>query len=351
MKASFADIATIVLGLLVSALLAMPAFGQDSPWAEAREIDDLLDDSAIAEARALVISLDALFGDDPAVLWARGNLAFHEGRYAEALVALDGAVAGTRNEQVRALRDLVASTAEVVDGFERYTTSLGHFEILHHPSDAVLLPWADRTLEGMYHELGYDLGFWPEPPIRVEFYPRAQYLAQTSSLRLEAIETSGTIALCKYNKLMITSPRGTARGYGWLDTMSHEYVHYAVSHMTQRSLPIWLHEALAKYLEARWSGSRTMTLEPSREDLLGERIAEGTLITFEQMHPSMAYLPSPEDASSPMRRYSPSWNISFSDGVAQRFVTCWSACAMVPSSKRRSKGRSAKSSQSSSRAG
>jgi tetratricopeptide (TPR) repeat protein len=161
----------------------------------------------------------------------------------------------------------------------------------------VLIPWAAETLESAWYELGYDLGFWPEPPIRVEIYPRSETLARVSSLSEEAVATSGTIALCKYNKLMFTSPRATVRGYGWRDTLSHEYVHYVVAHLTRRDLPIWLHEALAKYLERRWTGERTMRMTPSREGLLTRRIESNTLVTFQQMHPSMAYLPSAEDAS------------------------------------------------------
>jgi tetratricopeptide (TPR) repeat protein len=298
MRAWFDSRARCALLVAFALLVPVAAAAQGSPWAEAREIEDRLDNAAMDEARSLSAGLRALYGDDPAVLWAEGNLAFHEGRYADAQRALDLAVSLGANDRVRALRDLVVSTIEVTNGYERYTTSGGHFEILYHPRDEVLLPFAERALEGAYHEIGYDIGFWPEPPVRIEFYPRAQFLARTSSLSAEAIETSGTIALCKYNKLMVTSPRGTARGYGWLDTLSHEYVHYAVSHLVNRDLPIWLHEALAKYLESRWSGDRTVRLEPSREDLLGERIAANDLITFEQMHPSMAYLPSPEDAST-----------------------------------------------------
>ena len=97
---------------------------------------------------------------------------------------------------------------------------------------------------------------------------------------------------------MFTSPRATLRGYGWRTTLAHEYVHYVVGHRVQEGLPIWFHEALAKWYEGRWTGERAMTLAPSREELLSERIEAGALVTFEQMHPSMAYLPSPEDAST-----------------------------------------------------
>lgn len=280
-------------------LFAATAVAQANPWQLAVEASGAMDDWDYDTARARLDALEASAPEHPATAWVRGEWHFHHGDYDEAVDALNAAVEGGAPERVVTLRDLVAETRDVTADFATHVTADGHFEIRYDPRrDAVLIPWAEETLEGAYYEIGYDIGYWPEPPIRIEIYPRSSTLARTSSLTEEAIETSGTIALCKYNKLMFTSPRATARGYGWRDTLSHEYVHYAVAHLTRRDLPIWLHEALAKYLEARWSGSRHMHLEPSREDLLGERIEADTLITFEQMHPSMAYLPSPEDAST-----------------------------------------------------
>ena len=43
-------------------------------------------------------------------------------------------------------------------------------------------------------------------------------------------------------------------GYDWLDTVSHEYVHLVVSRKSRNTVPIWMHEGLAKYLESRWRG-------------------------------------------------------------------------------------------------
>lgn len=293
MRAWFAEIGA-VLALSLLTLLGRAAHGQ-SQWLEARSVADYLDQADFEAAESLTQSLRALWGDDPAVLWSEANILFHRGRYAEASERIALARALDPNARVVELARLIDGTIAVVGDYRTYTTSGGHFEIRYHPRDEVLLPWADRALEGAYYEIGYDIGFWPQEPVRIEFLSRAQQLAEVSSLTLEAVEESGTIALCKYNKLIVTSPRGTARGYGWLDTMAHEYVHYAVAHLTHRDLPIWLHEAIAKYLEQRWTGRREMHLEPSREDMLGDRIAARDLVTFDEMHPSMAYLPA-EDA-------------------------------------------------------
>jgi tetratricopeptide (TPR) repeat protein len=251
-------------------------------------------------ARDALARLEAQAPGAPITRYVTGKYLHHMGEYEEALEALDaGLTAQPDAAPLRDMRDLVASTIEVVEGLDTHVTADGLFEIRYDAArDAALIPWAEETLSAAYYEIGYDVGYWPEPPIRVEIYPHARTLARVSSLTEEAIEASGTIALCKYNKLMFTSPRATLYGYPWRETLAHEYVHYVVGHLTHAELPIWLHEAIAKYLEGRWTGAREPSLGPHREALLTERVADDALVTFEEMHPSMAYLPTPEDAST-----------------------------------------------------
>lgn len=287
---------------LICLLIAAPVLAQNEAeeWQAARAIVNQIQNSDLHGAADAIESLEAEYGESIPSLYARAQLAFHRGEYESAKEIIDAAVLnGATFDAALSLQALVTQTIELITPMATYVSPNGLFEIRYDPRrDEVVLPWAAETLESAYYEIGYDLGYWPEPPIRVELLPRATMLAQLSSLSEEAIRTSGTIALCKYNKLLVTSPRGTARGYGWRDTISHEYVHYVVSHMVHRDLPIWLHEALAKYLEGRWRGHRGMTMDPSREDLLTRRVRDNNLVTFEQMHPSMAYLPSAEDAST-----------------------------------------------------
>jgi tetratricopeptide (TPR) repeat protein len=119
-----------------------------------------------------------------------------------------------------------------------------------------------------------------------------------STLTYEQIRTTGTIAICKFNKLMVTSPKAVAQGYDWQDTLAHEYIHLVVSQMSRNTVPIWLHEGLAKFLESRWRGKPGQALTPSTLALLGKRVKADTLIPFEKMHPSIAMLPTAEDAAT-----------------------------------------------------
>src|SRR5699024_3034142 len=69
------------------------------------------------------------------------------------------------------------------------------------------------------------------------------------------------------------------------------------SQKTRNRVPIWLHEGIAKHTESRWRTNEPTALEPAREDLLSKRIDANTLISLEEMSPSIALLPSQEDAT------------------------------------------------------
>ena len=287
-----------IIALLLLILFTTPVVAQDTT---VTAIDRLLEESQFEAAELAVETLEQIAPDSPDTLYLLSRISFFRGDYGAALEHANQAVMLSDSPESRLIahRNLVESTFGVVSELEQYTTEAGHFVIFYDPSrDDVLLPLAEETLERAYAEIGFDFGYWPETPVRVEFYSQTSQLAQVSTLTEEQIETSGTIALCKYNRLMVTSPRAMLRGYGWRDTLSHEYVHYVIQQLTGTRIPIWLHEGLAKFEERRWRGSGSRQLAPSNQDLLASRIEADDLITFEQMHPSMALLPSQEDAGT-----------------------------------------------------
>lgn len=288
----------IVLILSASLVLALgvisPALAQNP-----REIDALLDGWQLKEAKP---KLDLLAKREPKSGWTyylRARYAFFMGEYKQAVELLDDAIkVGGKNAYWTELRQVMHNTHEVTKTYERHKSPKGYFEIYIEPGkDRILLPYAFEVLDRAYEEIGAELEHKPPTPIRVEIYPMTATLAKVSSLTEDEIRTSGTIALCKYNRLMITSPKALLRGYAWADTLAHEYVHYVINHKTQAQVPIWMHEGMAKFLERRWRGPDQHMLPPSSEHLLRQRLDKNKLITFEQMHPSMAKLPSQEDAA------------------------------------------------------
>ena len=126
--------------------------------------------------------------------------------------------------------------------------------------------------------------------------PRA--LSRLSPLTVEEIRTSGTIALCKYNKLMVVSPRALVTGYTWQDTLAHEYTHYLITREERRTRsPSGCTKASRSSRRAAGAARPERRSRPRARRCSTRRLSRGQLISFEQMHPSMALLPSQEDAA------------------------------------------------------
>ncbi len=251
--------------------------------------NELLATWRVPEARAVV---DRLLAENPRSAPARaleGHVLFFEGRYAEARGRLKEL--GAKN----AFADLVAATAEATKGFRSRHSE--HFEVFWaHPKDELLAGAALEALEAARAALARELGFEPPGRVRLEIYPTVAAFTAVSTLTRKEVETSGTIGLCKFDRLMITSPRATLWGYRWRDTVSHEYVHLAVYRLTGGTAPIWIHEGVAKYLEGAWRGGAG-ELEPASRALLAQRLKAGTLIPLAAMSPSVAKLPTAEDTA------------------------------------------------------
>lgn len=250
---------------------------------------NLLSSWRVKEARDLLEEVVAREGASGETRLLEAHVLFFEGRYAESRALLEElGVEGPFLELVRA-------TAEVADGFRSRVSK--HFEVFwSDPRDELLVDPALEALEAARETLARDLGFEPDERVRVEIYPSVSSFTAVSTLTEQEVATSGTIGLCKFNRIMITSPRVTLWGYRWRDTLCHEYVHLAVYRDTQGLAPIWIHEGVAKYFEGAWRGVYG-ELEPSSQTLLARRMEEGTLISLEDMSPSVAKLPSAEDTA------------------------------------------------------
>ena len=132
--------------------------------------------------------------------------------------------------QIDSLFQRVQDTARYAPYFQTLETD--HFKIRYIDKDIITATYAQEVLEQAYREIGGALDFLPAEfgeKIVVEIYPDALGLAAATGLTVGEIETSGTIAVAKYHRLMITSPLGTANGYGWADTIAHEFIHLVIS--------------------------------------------------------------------------------------------------------------------------
>ncbi len=290
------------------ALLAVLAAVASAPVAEARRDRTVsgdviraarfLQSSRLAEARGVLVELQKRAPDNPDVRWLAAELAFQTGDYTGAVKELVKVPDDAADGMAGQTRKLAASTLTVTASFVETPSPKGHFIIRYAPGkDAAIAGLAGDVLDAAWQTIGDDLGLQPADPIRVEILGAPADLARMSPLTETEIETTGTIALSKYNKLMVVSPRATLFGYPWMDTLAHEYTHLLVSRISHDTVPVWMQEGIARFEQTRWRRPPEVVLTATEQALLTAGLRKGRLITFDEMHPSMAKLPSQEAAA------------------------------------------------------
>ncbi|HEX6272091.1 MAG TPA: hypothetical protein VFZ53_03595, partial [Polyangiaceae bacterium] len=81
------------------------------------------------------------------------------------------------------------------------------------------------------------------------------------------------------------------------DTLAHELTHLVVTRATRDNAPLWLQEGVAKREESRWRDARPFD-DPTWADVMARRALEnGRAVGIDNLGPSIAMLPTPEQAS------------------------------------------------------
>lgn len=241
--------------------------------------------------------LAALATEDPADQRFLGDLDFHLQKFAEAVRRLE-AVEGSFTSDPSFAADLALYRQTLVATAGFATEVRGDVQILYQAGiDQVLLDDAFEALQAAHDVIAPRLGGAPPGMIRVELYPSATTFIQASGLGEEAVRKTGVVALSKWSRLLVTSPRALLRGYAWKDTVAHEYIHYVIAWRTKDRAPVWLQEGVARSHETLWHSDRMSTLAPYQQSLLATALANDSMVTLEQMHPSMAFLPSADAAA------------------------------------------------------
>ena len=289
--------ALTLLGLLAGAATA----AAQAPARDLARTELAVAELRLEDAEAI---LEDLYRDHPSdadVLRQLALVRFHRGDYPGATRAMERSLserprpAGERPM----LLELMRATAEATDGYVQSVAAGGRYVVRYAPGrDEALVPYAIQALARMDRALQEELGYRHPGPIRLEIHANAEELARVSTLTVEDIQRTGTIALCKWDRLMVTSPRALLRGYPWMDTIAHEMVHLYLARMSQDRAPVWVQEGVAKLLERRWRKRVARAhLTPSVQGLVDRALADDALIPFERLHPSIALLPSQEDAA------------------------------------------------------
>jgi tetratricopeptide (TPR) repeat protein len=294
MRAHSVQRRSIMAGVLaLSALLVIisgPAQAQDAlSGAEAA-----LERWDGAEAYRLALMALGQQPHHPQALALLTKASLYRGEYVEAAQwAERWATAEPTNEFAKGWKAFAEQSAWAVRDFTTHTSP--HFILkLHEERDGVLAEYALAALEAAYDQLGRDLGHRPSAPVRIEIFPDHERFHAASSLSKRDIEVAGAVGICKFDKVMVLSPRVLLRGYRWLDALVHEYVHYVIVKLSDDKAPIWIHEGVAKHEESRWRSASSLYLNPVNRTLLAEALRTGDFVTFEQMEPSLVRLETPQ---------------------------------------------------------
>ncbi|MAA77835.1 MAG: hypothetical protein CL916_01140 [Deltaproteobacteria bacterium] len=238
---------------------------------------------------------DSLLGrTDKEFLEFHRDVLYFEGRYAELERVLD--TLEYPKEDAEDSRTPFRKTIAASQGLLKYEKD--GISIRHaNGVEEILAHEAYETLARSRDEYKKIFGGVPEHTLVMDIFPTAARFIDASSLPPEAVRTTGVIALSKWSRLLLTSPRASAGGYGWKDTAAHEYIHLVVSYLTDDRAPVWLQEGLAKYFEGVWRGGTQSYLSSLQQSLLAKAIQDDSFVPFEKFRYSMAYLDSSEEAS------------------------------------------------------
>jgi tetratricopeptide (TPR) repeat protein len=251
----------------------------------------LIDQWRIKEADEYASTLLKKYGDSGDVYFLLGRVQFFKGNYSRAMEILKNV--SDNQPIVKDFKNLVEKTYSATSNFVFEESE--HFRFAYvDGSDRILVHYAKEALENSYQVLGELFNFFPTEKILIEFYPNHEPFSQISPLTFKDIMTSGTVALCKYNRIMMISPGALVRGYNWMDTLSHQFTHYILSAKSHNNVPLWLHEGIAKYLETRWRKSKEF-LNPLMKTVLASGLSQDYMVALEDMMPSLAKLKTAEE--------------------------------------------------------
>lgn len=288
MKRTFA--LAIAMAALVSPLSPSPAQAGIDPVADASEAITILD---LDRARTLLNGLDP---ESPQVALELGRLALYSGD-------CDLAAKYLANPKVQALKegpmhlDVARGCMRGMAGTVTVKDDL-HQTIVRFQDDAdsALASLIGETVAKQREVLKRDLGVDMPLPTRIDVVRDQTTLSAMTGLPLAAAQKTGTVAIAKFGRVVLISPRAPTLGYTWRDTVAHELTHLALSRGSIDHAPLWLQEGVAKREETRWRAPLPTDEAVSPDALAAAGITRKLALPLDKLGPSLALLPSAEQA-------------------------------------------------------
>jgi hypothetical protein len=266
------------------------ALAQDDVADRAQQLIQALD---LDDARRVLAGAD---GEDPRVALERARLAIYE-------LDCDGAATILARAEVQAVAGGDA-LADIAHGCQRVTAALvvdkdvarGIEVRWQDENDRALAPLLFDTVAQARDALSRDLGVdWPRPT-RVVVVRDLLSLSAMTGLPYESAKTTGTVAVAKWGRVTLLSPRASHHGYPWRDTVAHELTHLAVTHASRERAPLWLQEGIAKREEVRWRDKGPFDDRPAAEAIVKRGMDRKLTLPLDKLGPSIAMLPSADQA-------------------------------------------------------
>jgi hypothetical protein len=279
----------LALALVAVAAQALP------PPPPAGNVSDAITEIDLERARRL---LGTASGDATVLALERARLSVYAGECDSASAQLSAPTL-TESKEGAQLAAIAKSCARATAaGFVVEDREQGIWLRFQDDADRVLAPYLLQIAARARRSVAQDVGVELLPPLRIDIVRDLFSLSAVSGLPVQAAETTGTLAVARWGKVIFLSPRAVPLGFPWQDTLAHELTHLIVTRASRDRAPLWLQEGVAKREETRWRPARPFD-EPTWADVTARNaLLGGRAIGLDALGPSIAMLPTPEAAAT-----------------------------------------------------
>jgi len=283
--------------LLLSLLLLLGVRAQAALFGvgDLRALSDAITEIDLGRAEALARGIDA---ETPQFLLERGRLLLYLGDCVGASAVFSNPAVTESKEGQQLGQRAKACARATAAGAVVEDKARGIWLRLQDDADAVFAPFVFRVASQARDRIGAELGVDLPRPLRIDMVRDLYSLSAVTGLPLEAAETTGTLAVARFGRIIILSPHATRSGYHWEDTLAHELTHLLVTRATRDRAPLWLQEGVAKREETRWREPRPFDPKDWSEEAAARALRRGRQVGIDKLGPSIAMLPTPEAAST-----------------------------------------------------
>ena len=288
-------LARLWLALSLLALSGVQARAALFGAGDLRALSDAIIEIDLARAEKLAARIDA---ETPQFLLERARLLLYLGDCVNAAAVFSNP-AVTESKEGAQLAQITRTCARATAaGFVVEDKQRGIWLRLQDEADKVFAPFVFDVAAQARDRIGAELGVDLPRPLRIDMVRDLFSLSAVTGLPLESAETTGTLAVARFGRIIILSPQATRSGYHWEDTLAHELTHLLVTRATRDRAPLWLQEGVAKREETRWREPRPFDAKDWADDTAARALRHGRQIGIDKLGPSIAMLPTPEAAST-----------------------------------------------------